>query len=131
MGNTALNPDYLPPKARELAQLIGLPALLALVEQYGGRRLKIPAVVREAHSLHTLLGATALTALVSDYGGDEIDIPLLHAAKRRLIWADIQQRRANGETVASLAGEYRMTERAVYKIQRRDDVDDKQADLEL
>ncbi|MEJ1416999.1 MAG: Mor transcription activator family protein [Candidatus Sedimenticola sp. (ex Thyasira tokunagai)] len=131
MSNVALNPDYLPPKARELAQLIGLPGLLALVDHHGGRRLKIPAAARETHTLHELLGAEAFTALINDYGGDEIDIPLLHSAKRQLIWADIQQRRANGETVASLAGEYQMTERGIYKIQRRGDADDQQVDFEF
>ncbi|MEJ1381359.1 MAG: Mor transcription activator family protein [Candidatus Sedimenticola sp. (ex Thyasira tokunagai)] len=131
MSNVALNPDYLPPRAQALAALIGLPGLLQLVEYRGGRRLKIPAEVHKDHPLCSLIGLNALTALVGVYGGDEIDIPLLHAAKRQLIWADIQQRRANGETVASLAGEYQMTERGIYKIQRRQDSDDRQGEMEV
>ncbi|MEJ1358317.1 MAG: Mor transcription activator family protein [Candidatus Sedimenticola sp. (ex Thyasira tokunagai)] len=131
MSKPGLNPDYLPPRAQALAALIGLPGLLQLVEYRGGRRLKIPAEVHKDHPLCSLIGLNALTALVGVYGGDEIDIPLLHAAKRQLIWADIRRCRTEGQTVASLAERYQMTERGIYKIQQRVADDDRQEDLEF
>jgi len=114
-----ISPDLLPPRAKELADVIGLDGLLRLVGQYGGLSRKVPVAARPDHDFATCLNPEQYAALVETYRGERIDIPRLHRAYRQLIWHDVMQRRARGETVPSIARRHRLTERAIYLIQAR------------
>jgi len=115
--NTALLADDLPPSLRDIAELIGLPGTLRLVETYGGVRLYVPKKLDAEHKLAQLIGLEQAAKLADTYGGEmHFDIPraveATRAARDRCIRAD----QASGSTHRELALKYSLTERQIRNI---------------
>lgn len=64
-----------PPDVRRLAEIIGLPATLALVERYAGTRLYVPQDPAGTE-LEAVVGPDAARALASRYGRDRLIPPV-------------------------------------------------------
>ncbi len=111
--------QLLPKVAHELAEVIGMSGTLRLIEMRGGTKFKVPKNPADDHWLRGCLRSKELLKLIETYSGEEIDLPVLHAKRRALVWADIEQRREQGETVGSVALRHGMTERGVYKASAR------------
>lgn len=124
------NLDYMPKTARDLIEIIGLPATLRLVKRRGGQTLR-PAKGRNC------AGAAAFSELSEDIGEtaanklasvvrDEISIPrciaALREAERDAIRHDFDELTigpdaCSGRRAAkTLAGRYKCTERWIYKV---------------
>ncbi len=113
----SLNVDLLPYILQDLAELIGLPLTMRLVEQYGGVRLYIPkGEVADDHELVKLIGREAADKLRGMYGGEpHMDIPLALASVRAVRNAEIKAKRQHASE-RTLAREYHTTERNIRLI---------------
>lgn len=106
----------LPPVFRDVAEAIGLPAALALVERWGGVPVWVPKQVTSEHPLVELLGLEAAGKLSELYGGDYLRVPRCARAVRLARDAEIQRRYRNGQTAKKLALQYHLTERQIWNI---------------
>lgn len=122
-----LEQRYLPGVLQDIAELIGLPGTLKLVETYGGVRLYVPKKLDAAHDLARLIGLDRATLLAETYGGqDHFDIPRAVAATRAARDARIRADRADGMTHRELALANRLTERQIRTILGDEPEDDRQ-----
>lgn len=127
-----MNLEHLPERARAIAELIGLPATLKLVERYGGVRIYVPQTMPPSHALVGLLGVDAAERLSRAFGGDEhFDVPRCTLAARRARDATLVADFLAGMSHRNLALNYQLTERAVRKIIARAGItaDDRQPEL--
>lgn len=88
---------HLPRTARDLIDLIGLPATLALIEARAGQVLTIPKRKRKSGEdlfvgLAALVGAPAAEKMVGRYGGEYLTIPRCHRAAHAVRDAALQAR---------------------------------------
>lgn len=114
-----IDPDALPQSAKELAELIGLPALLKLVEWRGGVYLSVPLNIHDQHPITHRIGIEAATKLTNIHGGTELEIPRCTAAIKVVLHAQIVQRRDSGETELAVARDVGVTGRWVREIRAR------------
>lgn len=127
-----LSPDHLPKTARDLIDLIGLPATLRLIEARAGQVLAIPKGKRrrgEARMLDLaeIIGAVATKALCQRYGGEYLTVPSCKraaaAARDRALAARFDELLAAGigarRVVNQLAREFRIDASTVWRISKR------------
>jgi hypothetical protein len=72
----------LPAGAQQIAEAIGLPAFLRLVDAFGGRPLRIHARPKPQSELAMAIGRDAYRNLQREFAGEEVLIPLLSATAR-------------------------------------------------
>ncbi|MFO6419001.1 Mor transcription activator family protein [Hylemonella sp. W303a] len=67
---TEVEVKLLPPLLQDFVRLIGIPATMLLVQNYGGRRIYIPSPERctEKHAISQLIGPGNLSKLADCYG---------------------------------------------------------------
>lgn len=113
--------DDLPDSLREVVDLIGLAATLKLVEHFGGRtQLYVPREIEPDHPIVQAIGITAARKLATVYGADTLrNIPRCAEGLRRIRNTEIRARR--GESAATLALAYGLTERQIWTIRTEDD----------
>ncbi len=123
--------ELLPESLHEIADLIGLPATLKLVERWGGLiKLYIPLEITPEHPLAVTLGWEAAQALVVTYGGDEIrNIPRCAAGIRTLRNVAIRTEHDAGVSAVRLALKHGLTERQIWTILGEETDDDRQSAL--
>ncbi|MDO8704006.1 MAG: Mor transcription activator family protein [Sulfuricaulis sp.] len=119
--------DDLPESLREVVDLIGLPATLRLVENFGGViQVYVPRQIEPDHPLATVLGLSTARKLVPRYGADYLrNIPRCALGLRRIRNTEIR-RRHRAESAAKLALVFALTERQIWTI--LSDGDDGQQD---
>ncbi|WP_153116044.1 Mor transcription activator family protein [Rhodocyclus tenuis] len=110
--------DLLPGELRAIAEIIGIPAALRLVEARGGRRIYFPAGVDADHQLVKLIGQAPAEALCQAYAGERLEIPRALGYVRAVRNAHIMQSRAQGISQSALAGEHQLSERHIRNIER-------------
>lgn len=123
---------HLPRTARDLVDLIGLPATLALIEARGGQVLTIPKRKRKAgedlfEELADLVGAGAAEKICRRYGGEYLTIPSCRRAAHAVRDAELQARfdvllieGMGARAVANqLAAEFRLDVSTVWRISKR------------
>lgn len=123
---------HLPRTARDLADLIGLPATLHLIEVRGGQSLTIPKRKRKAgHALFDeltdLVGAEGAEKLCQRYGGEYLTVPNCKRAAKAVGDAELQARfdallkeGKGARAIANqLAGEFRLDVTTVWRISKR------------
>ena len=114
--------DNLPKSVRDIVELVGLPAALALVKAYGGIYLKVPVGNRDGQTrdrLIEMMGEEAALKFIAHYGGERISMPRCEAALR-----DERDRRIIADydadiSAAAIAQRERLTERQVRNILKR------------
>lgn len=113
----AVRRDDLPPAYREVADLVGAPAAVALLRWRGGTTLSVPTQPRETHPLAIVLGLPTARLLASRYGGDRITLPALSAAsapqRNRALRAEYDAGRSK---TAQLAWRFGLSERHIWRI---------------
>ncbi len=123
---------HLPKTARDLVDLIGLPATLTLIEARAGQVLTVPKRKRKAgedlfEQILDLVGAEAAQKIVSRYGGEYLTVPSCKHAVRAVRDAELQARfdallkeGKGARAVANqLAGEYRLDVSTVWRASKR------------
>lgn len=120
-------PDYLPPVAREIADVIGLDGLLRLVKRFGGVTIRVPG----QGDLKQVLSPDQYKQFVHTFRNEKIAIPKLQARLYQVDLAETSRLLEQGYTRAEVARTQKITERAVYKRQakQRQLENDKQQDL--
>lgn len=107
----------LPEGLRRLVEIIGLPAAITLAEKHGGTEILIPANYQPGHPLNSILGLVAAEKLIGRHAGEKLYIPkgdrALRCVRNRRI---IEEYDDGDQTAASLAVQYRLTERQVRTI---------------
>jgi hypothetical protein len=106
----------LPPKIRELDELIGITAALQLVDHYGGTHVYVPAAPPADHPLVKLIGLEAAQLLARRWPSEYVKLPRCAALMRAERDERIRTRHAAGESGPALARAFRMTERNVWYI---------------
>ncbi len=73
-----MTPDLPPPPAELawLSQHLAPPALLTLIQAFGGTRLYVPKSPNQASPLVQAIGREAALALAAAHGGEELSIPI-------------------------------------------------------
>lgn len=111
--------DVLPSRVRALAEVIGLPAALKLVELRGGGRLYVPKHAEAEHWLALEIGLDALQALAAMYGGETIEIDRCHGVSIKLKHQAILSAADAGQTTFELARAWKMTERGIRLVKQK------------
>jgi Mor family transcriptional regulator len=113
--------DALPESLRRLAELVGMPAALALVEGWGGIDVYVPKPenLDATHPLARAMGLAAARKLAAEYPGEALEIPLARGIAHAARLADVARRTAAGESEAQIARSYRVTKRWVRMLRAR------------
>ncbi len=100
----------------EVPTVIGRAKTEELVRAYSGRRLYVPAHIRQDHPLSLRLGHGHAILLAQAFGRDYIDVPTRHARDISKRNAAIRDEYAAGATQISLADFYRLSVRQIRNI---------------
>ena len=107
----------LPRSLADLVRAIGWEATRKLTKRYGGVRLYVPQTMTPEHDIAQTIGMEAALKLQAVCGGERgPSLPKSDALMRALRDAEIQARRAKGDSARTLALDYRLTEGHVYYI---------------
>lgn len=122
-----VNPDLLPPQARNLVKLIGMANTLTLLEKRGGITLRIPVNALESDVLLAILPVEAVQALSEAMPGQRLELPKCDKIIKQLRNLAIRQARKN-QSASQLATAYNLSRRQIINLTRALP-DDSQADL--
>jgi len=112
-----LREDDLPESAQDLVAIIGLRALLGLVERWGGLHLYVPERIPVDHPLVDIISLDAARKLSEIYGRDEIYVPACRHAVARARDRHIRALyREQGWPAHRIAFSMNLTERHVWRI---------------
>lgn len=100
-----------PPFLREIAEIIGPAAALALADQCGGVQWSVPRTPPENHRFTRAIGMEAAQLLCNEFGGDRITIPL--GPTKQTLKRQILQSEGSAAKVALQLG---CSERHVYRV---------------
>ncbi|HZZ04619.1 Mor transcription activator family protein [Paraburkholderia sp.] len=129
------NVEHLLPEAvQALITLIGLPAVVRLVEQLGGTTF--PVALRKSRlgeiryeALSEVVGSDAADAITKHFGGEALYIPRCVAALREVMHRHIRRdfdsmtrEHSAIHVVNQLALRYRMSDRHVWRVLKRPDM---------
>lgn len=108
----------LPGSLFDIADLIGLPATLELIDAWGGVRMyfPLPRALSDLHPLVQVLGGETAARLCERYGGADFPLPRALDALRRARDRLIHHEHALGVSARTLALRYRLTERHLWQI---------------
>lgn len=132
-----INVDQLPKTARMLADVIGLPATLALVDIYGGLSIWPAKTGADRAALGEIIGEEAAQRFVDTFR-EEVTIPKCVSAIRAVMHTELRAEfdRLTGEgasarsTVKQLALRYRYTVRWVWYLLNETDADGEVMDVQ-
>lgn len=108
--------DYLPPKLREIAEVIGDAPALKLSDAWCGVRLFVPATITPEHPITLAIGLTAAEKLSRRYGGETITVPKASAYRLKLRDALIVDAYRKGASGRELALKYGVHENHLYSL---------------
>jgi len=112
-----INADDLPETIKTLADEIGLPATIKLVQRFGGiMSLWVPVRFENANELLRVIGEDAARVLCAIYGGTYLSVPNCKLAIAKARNHQIQRDYANGIKPRELAIRHGITERWVWAI---------------
>lgn len=124
--------DHLPRTARDLVDLIGLPATLRLIEARGGQMITVPKRKRRAgeelfEQLVALVGPEPAEKICQRYGGEYLTVPSCKRAAHAVRDAQLQARfdallaaGLGARAVANqLAGEFGLDVSTVWRASKR------------
>lgn len=117
--------DELPRVAREMVEVMGERATMALIHELGGRRIVVPGLpLKRVSSRYDFLvgvvGAEAAEAFAHRWGGIEVQVPMARRAVQRMRDRRIVKAYSEGTKVPALAGSNGLTESTVWKILKKD-----------
>ncbi|ARE40893.1 phage-related hypothetical protein [Rhodovulum sp. P5] len=115
---------HLPDSLIDVAETLGLRVALRLMQEFGGRDLRIPKSARPGHPLVKALGEEDAARLCHFLGDAVIYIPHGRAQGRR---RSVDEMSAAGRTRGEIARALGLSERHVRRLANRGD--DRQTDL--
>jgi uncharacterized protein (DUF433 family) len=121
-----------PVSLEEIIEAIGEADTLKLVETIGGTSPRLPALrnISEDHAIAKIIGVEKLKKLVSDVGGSRyVYFPKCADGIRRKRDQEIVRRYQSGESVDRLALEYGLSDRQIWNILKKTEMEDNQTSL--
>lgn len=109
----------LPYLARELLITGGIDAAIALINNFGGRRIIFSKKSRLYNEIIVLIGGDSFQAYDKYYGSESISIPSCHVFKRLLASKPLLDDIKGNESNANLAKKHGCSERWVYMLKKR------------
>lgn len=106
----------LPEVLREIADLVGVPATLKLVESYGGTHLIVPSRYNPDHPLTRVVGHAASVQICQRYSGTSLYVARIKSAIKTLRDIEIASRYDGGVSVPQLAREYELSDRQIWNV---------------
>jgi hypothetical protein len=116
-----LSLDDVPNSFRDVAEVIGLDACLALARVRGGTRIMVPIKPRPYHKINRYLSEKAVKALAAVCGGMVLGIPTLHTLTIRTRNRAIRNACDRGARSAEIAVHFRLSERRVCELLKETD----------
>lgn len=104
---------------KELANSIPVRTLLAFAEKFGGCEMYVPAKPNDASPFSAVLDPVSFKALTAARGRENIAIPRACAMRRLIRDRQIVEYRAAGHSSMEAAREFRLAQRTIHKIARR------------
>lgn len=104
----------MPPRLREIADVVGVDATLALTQAVGGLRLHVPASVDADHPIAQAMGLEKAQALCKAFGLHYFPVPRGHLYKLALVRTRALERYYGGEPAASVAKDLGLHEITIY-----------------
>lgn len=116
--------DVLPPLAREMVQVMGEAATMALISEVGGLRLTVPGwPLKRASSryqyLEEIVGPDAARAFAIRWGNIEIQVPMAKKAMQLVRDRALQADYGAGKKPPELARKFGLTEGQVWRVLKR------------
>lgn len=116
--------DLLPPLAREMVQVMGEAATMALINEMGGLRLTVPGwPLKRASSryqyLEEIVGPEAAQAFATRWGNIEVQVPMAKKAMQLVRDRALQADYSAGKKPRELARKYQLTEGQVWRVLKR------------
>ncbi|WP_347258276.1 Mor transcription activator family protein [Methylocaldum sp.] len=108
--------QYLPQSMRDMAEVIPLDAVVALIRHYGGTTLYLPTTVTETSDLAKAIGFPAACQLVGRYRTESLHIPRAVHLQRVLRDRAILKAHANGATRNELARAHGVSDRIISQV---------------
>jgi hypothetical protein len=108
--------EALPGGMKDLKDVVGPGAALAICAEWGGNTLYVPARAHPAHPLCRLLGEETANLLCAAMSGDRLAVPKTDAVMRQMRARRIMKRRSEGKSIAALADEFGLTRRRILQI---------------
>jgi len=117
--------DYLPPTAKKIQNLVGLEAMVRVINRWGGTHMDFPA---HASSFHT---SSVVAELAEEVGqadafkiaeywiGCRLSIPKCDRAMRKVMEREIHSALDKNVPAAELARRFKLTERTIWRIAKR------------
>lgn len=121
--------ELLPESMADLVDIIGLPAVLKLMEAFGGTEFWVPEKLHHQHPLVDAIGAEAAQTLCEYMARERIKVPRGVGITRGVRNQAIRRERHEGAKLAELALRYRLTDRQVLNILNAEPADDRQQDM--
>jgi len=121
--------ELLPASMADLAEVIGLPAVLKLMDAFGGTEFWVPQRMPHHHPLVDAVGAEAAQTLSEYMAGERLKVPRGKHLKTEIRNRAIRRERNGGAKLSELALKYELTDRQVMKILNANPEDDNQGDL--
>lgn len=121
--------ELLPESMADLVDIIGLPAVLKLMEAFGGTEFWVPEKLHHHHPLVDAIGAEAAQTLCEYMARERIKVPRGAGITREVRNQAIRRERQDGAKLAELALRYRITDRQVLNILNAEPADDRQQDM--
>lgn len=121
--------SLLPPSLADLIDVIGLAGVMKLVAAYPGVRCYVPFQFAIDCPLARAVGPDIARKLIAFMPGDQVKIPKCDAAMRAVRNREIRRRHRDGETVASLAVEFSLSESQTWAICAEDETPSVQCDM--
>ncbi|HNG81112.1 MAG TPA: helix-turn-helix domain-containing protein [Burkholderiaceae bacterium] len=112
----------LPRVARDLVDLVGMTAALALINAFPGVAIEVPRGVRDSpmqRRLRLIMGVEAADVFIQHHAGNPFRVPMCKAAMRDAKHAEIIAQVDAGKPVWKVAIENGMHERTVWRILKR------------
>jgi DNA-binding NarL/FixJ family response regulator len=124
MDASGVTPELPPPPAELawLSQHLAPPALLALIEAFGGTRIYVPKSPNQASPLVQAIGREAAAVLAAAHGGDELSIPIARHWQVRCL-------KGQGLSYREIALRLRISENSVWNHLRAASLTHAQPDL--
>lgn len=121
--------ELLPESMADLVDIIGLPAVLQLMESFGGTEFWVPEKIHHLHPLVNSIGAEPAQTLCEYMARERIKVPRGAAIRREVRNRAIRRERQEGAKLSELALRYCMTDRQVLNILNSEPEDDRQQDM--
>lgn len=127
---TLVDEKLLPPVARQLVRVIGMPETINLLQERGGIPTRMPTAAEAQHGvLGRILTPESIAALTkSDLAGKRLELPKADKALQQLRNLAIAEARRT-HTAPEVARMFRLTRRRVIMINNDVSQDDDQGDL--